>query len=152
MVDQTLQEVIHHLLELKERNLVEFHHQLRVAIKRAYEYPFSYLMGLLKQFFQEVSRNGIFYIDVINDNLEFFLKQEENLQGVVLILKIMEPICDVRTLKILGALNKNLNFYEDLQEEVRVIYESISNRILEIEKKVQDYKLFPLKDIIVQWH
>lgn len=142
------------LLTLRNQNIVEFHHQLRIHIQQSYQYDFSYFIEFLKKFFQEITRNGIFYIDVINDSLEMFLKKNiAHLERIVMILKSLESICDRRTLNLVESiLRKYPNLEEKAYNVLIQLAQRIQKKILEIESKMDSYQLFSLKDILFDWY
>ncbi len=141
------------LMKLRSNNQNEFRHQIVARLKKiTSEKNAKELSDLIKQFKKEFISDFFFYIDYLNNALRNILfKEKANLHHLLNDFIFLAQIGDAFTLellkKVLGYFENDQQAYKLLKDEVRKLEE----RVDRLEKRSDDFKLFPMLEIIDHW-
>ena len=141
------------LVQLKNENNHEFRHQIIAELKRiSSEKEVNDFYDLLNQFKKEFIQDSYFYIDQLNEVIKnLFYIDNINPQYIYKPLLFLSQIGDNNTLELIkkniGLFAPYNKFYEELIQSCKIL----ENRLKRMEEEADDYKLYPMTEIIDQW-
>jgi len=144
------------LKALQDKDELEFKYHLRNLLKKSQSEKIDDFIFIMNEFKRELLYNSLFFIDILNENFfYFFLESREaqpNYEKLMQIAEIMAPIGDKDTLEVFFHILKKMPRHDGYYPILMNYYGEIEHKISFLEKKIDKFRLYPPKSLIVEWH
>jgi hypothetical protein len=142
------------LKELRERDELEFKYQLRNLLKKKRGEGLECFQRILEDFKREIIYDSFFFMDILNETLFYFYREEEerSLENLMSLIHLIAPIGDRDSLEVFYHILKKLPRHDPNYPVLMNYYGEIEHKISFLEQKINKLKLCPPKSLIVRWY